>query len=127
VTIVPGALEPLAIDAPADAVRVLDRVALEHDVVIIHAPPAASTAAGLTWATVAHASLLVVPADGGSRQPVIATNENLSIVGARLIGVVAIADRAARRITKATRHATPAPAATRAPRRRTRPATDGRQ
>jgi capsular polysaccharide biosynthesis protein len=127
VTIVPGALEPLVLDTPADAVGLLDRVALEHDVVIVHAPPAASTAAGLTWATVAHASLLVVPADGGSRQPVIATNENLSIVGGRLIGVVAIADRAARRITRAARHATPAPAATRAPRRRTRPATDGRQ
>jgi capsular polysaccharide biosynthesis protein len=127
VTIVPGALEPVALDGPADATRALDRVAIDHDLVVIHAPPAATTAVGLTWATVADAALLVVPADGGGRQPVVATSENLSIVGARLIGVVALAGRPARRLTRASTHATPAPAATRSPRRRTRPATDGRQ
>jgi hypothetical protein len=67
-------------------------------VLVVHAPPAATSAAALSWASAADAALLVVPADGGSRGPVAATAENLPVIGARLLGVVRLADRPVRRI-----------------------------
>jgi receptor protein-tyrosine kinase len=98
VTVVPTGEEPDLIDTPAAAAAVLDRLAAGHDVLVVHAAPAATSAAALSWASAADAVLLVVPADGGSRGPVTATAENLSVIGARLLGVVRLADRPARRI-----------------------------
>jgi polysaccharide biosynthesis transport protein len=123
VTVVPTGEEPVQVDSPAAAAAILDRIGAGHDVLVVHAAPAATSAAALSWASAADAVLLVVPADGGSRGPVIATADNLSVIGARLLGVVRLADRPTRRISSrrsaggaeattrasATAQATPAP------------------